>query len=169
MSLGDIASVATLVLFIFYFIGRVWVIIKEKVLIRETFGFENIGFDEEPSEERENYYDINGGGEIISITSEVPILWLKVIPIQYSDNWVDITPKRATPIIEHKEIIKSNCPIFFRTNIPEGFPTYKIRLCRFDYIMVSFDIAYNGRSGGMAPANYQISHTLRSYLYYLLK
>lgn len=53
MSLGDIASVATLVLFIFYFIGRAWVIIKEKVLIRETFGFENIGFDEEPSEERE--------------------------------------------------------------------------------------------------------------------
>ena len=53
MYLGDIASVATLVLFIFYFIGRAWVIIKEKVLIRETFGFENIGFDEEPSEERE--------------------------------------------------------------------------------------------------------------------
>lgn len=53
MSLGDIASVATLVLFIFYFIGRAWVIIKEKVLIQETFGFENIGFDEEPSEERE--------------------------------------------------------------------------------------------------------------------
>ena len=53
MSLGDIASVATLVLFIFYFIGRAWVIIKEKVLIRETFRFENIGFDEEPSEERE--------------------------------------------------------------------------------------------------------------------
>lgn len=169
MLLGNVASVATLILFVFYFLGRIWTISKEKALMRETFGFENIEFDNELTEDRENYYDINGGGEIISITSEVPILWMQVIPIKYDKNLIDITSKKTPPIIDHREPIKSNCPIFFRTNIPEGFPTYKIRFCRFDYVIVSFDIGYNGRLGGMTPVNYQISHTLRSYLYYLLK
>lgn len=169
MSLGDIASVATLVLFVFYFLGRFWSITKEKVCIRESFGLETVGFDDVPAEDRENYYDINGGGEIVSITSEVPILWMKIIPIQYDENWVDITPKKAAPVVEQREPIKSNCPVYLRTNIPEAFPAYKVRFCRYDYMIVSFDIGYNGRHGGMAPVNYRISHTLKSYLYYLLK
>ncbi len=169
MSLSDIASVATLILFIFYFLGRAWTITKEKILMRESFDLENTKFDDEFTEDRENYYDIDGTGEIISITSEIPILWLEVVPIKYNEDWVDITPKRATPIVDLKGPIKSNCPIFLRMDIPEGFPAYKIRFCRFDYMVVSFDIGYNGRFGGMAPWNYKISHTVRSYLYYLLK
>lgn len=169
MPLGDVASVATLVLFVFYFLGRAWTITKEKALMRESFALEKTEFDDEFIEDRENYYDIDGTGEIISITSEIPILWMKVISIKYSGDWVDITPRKVAPIVDLKKPIQSNCPIFLRMDIPDGMPVYKIRFCRFDYMIVSFDIGYNGRVGGMAPVHYKVSHTVRSLLYYLLK
>jgi hypothetical protein len=169
MGLSDIASIATLILFIFYFLGRTWTIQKEKILMCESFDFENVEYDGEPEADRENYYDLNGGGEIVSIISQVPILWFHVIAIDYDREFRDVTPLNKKPIVAHEEPIRANCPIYLRTEIPEGFPAFKICFQRFDYAIVTFCMGYNGRFGGMSPVQYKITHTLKSFLYYMLK
>lgn len=168
VTLGNISSIATLILFIFYFIGRIWTINKQKILMCESFDLENNKFDPDFAERAEIYYDINGG-EVISMVSDVPILWLHVIPVEYNQNAVDITPSNAKPIIKHETPIRSGCPVYLRMDIPDVLPAFKIRFQRFDYVIVSFHVGYNGKCGGMQPIDYRITHTLKSYLYYLLK
>ncbi|MGE4353320.1 MAG: hypothetical protein AB7D36_04455 [Oscillospiraceae bacterium] len=169
MNLGDIASVATLILFVFYFLGRIWTIQKAKALMLEEFDLENINYGEDLEDDRENYYDFGDGGEIISIRSKLPILWFHVIAIKYDSKFRDRTPRRAKPVVNHHTLLRENEPIYLRMDIPDVLPVYKVRFQRFDYVVVSFDIGYNGRFGGMSPVNYHLSHTFKSFCYYLFK
>ena len=171
MNLGDIASIATLVLFLFYFAGRAWAIEKEKTLMRESFALKQTELDGFIPDDCEIYYALEDGpyGEIIEISSEVPILWFHVIPIKYDSSFADITPKNTKPVVTHTSPIRANFPIYLKTDIPDGFPTYKICFLRYDYMKVTFNISYNGKCGGMTPTDYKISPTFRGLLYYLLK
>lgn len=169
MIIGTISSVATLILFVFYFLGRIWIMLKTKNLMLEDFDVEDIDHCSDVPEDRGIYYDINGGGEIVTIRSSQPILWLNVIPIKYNDDFEDITKKKDKPIVTHRNLIKRNESICLRIDICDGLPVYKVCFQRFDYIIVSFDIEYNGRNGGVSPTNYKMNHTCKSILYLLFK
>ena len=58
MSLGDAASVATLVLFIFYFIGRIWTIRKNTQLMLEDFSLEDASDCVDFADSREIFYHL---------------------------------------------------------------------------------------------------------------
>lgn len=174
MLLGNIASAATLILFLFYFLGRAWTIIKAKALMLEEFGLENISNDEAIDFDKKNYFDLCDGeyGEIITIKSEMPIIEFYVIPIKYDENGLDITSQKINSdnaLVSHTVPLKANEPIYLRMDIPEGFPALKIYFRRFDYMKASLNIGYDGRLGGMCPVDYKLSHTFKSFCYYLFK
>lgn len=186
--LGDIASIITVVLFIAYIIGRLWSLKKALEFMQEEFAVMNVDPDNEDIDvnEEELYFELiddvdadderedgfeeaEERGEIISIKSKVSMLWFKVLRIPYDDEGNELPEGKAEPEIESEQPIRENVPIYIRTEIPEGYPTYRFRYQRADYIICSFDLDYNGRSGGMAPTNYKLKHTALSYLFYFFR
>ena len=171
MSLGDAASVATLVLFIFYFIGRIWTIRKNTQLMLEDFSLEDASDCVDFADSREIFYHLENSeyGEIISMRYKQPLLWLHIIPITYDGDARKTVRRKAVPIISHDKLIPENKPIYIRTDLPEGFPRYMVRFRRFDYFEGSFELSYDGSFGGMHPAEYHLHPTFKGFLYYFVR
>lgn len=165
MLLSTIASVATLVLFIFYFIGRgitifavkkLW---KDKVIMREnineSFGVVDEvpgdrGFDEEP-------YGF--------LVSKEGIRFLKV----YSMEIIEREPYeiRKDLIFQH-EFLNINEAIAIYTMPGEIFATLIFEYYTFDYMKVEFGWRDNLKNGGFSEL-VQPKHTVKSFLYYMLR
>lgn len=171
MLLGAISSVATLVLFVFYFIGRFWAIKKRSTLMLEDFELENIPNTTELENNADYYYELDGSryGEIISMHSKQPLLWVKVFSPVYDENGHSISAKKVNEVASFDGIIPEGKPIYLKTDILEGFPRYKVVFRRFDYFIGSFEIACNGRVGGMSPLNYTLKPSIKGFLYYLFQ
>lgn len=162
--ISAISSIVTLVLFVFYFVGRAWNInlkMKEKL---EKFDIEYIADAE--IDEKENEYNL-GGNEQLKIVSDNPINWIKVYNVEYngetnSFEWSD------KELCQHSYLHACEA-IYFNIAIPEGIPDIGIKFERSDYIQGSFIVGYDGRFGGMHPVDYMLKNTVKSILYYMLK
>lgn len=73
------SSIATLILFVVYFVGRVWVIHKNKRLLFEKLTLEYI---KNNHVERKNQYDL-GGKELIAVSSSKGLNWLKIYELKF--------------------------------------------------------------------------------------
>lgn len=163
-TVGNIASIATLVTFLFYTVGKVVTIIRATALMSEDFG---VSLGTEFDGDYSDYYDVDGGGEVLSITSAVPIVSITLIPVLYDGKKDEL--KDGPTTTKHKLRPKRNSRVFLRMSIPEGIPNYRVKIRRFDGTNVKFYVGYNGRSGGMSPVEYKISHTFWSVLYYIFQ
>lgn len=166
MSLGDAASLVTLVLFVFYILGRIWTIQREKILIYESFEVENRQQLPDNIEDSNLFFDIDPMGEILSIVSTVPILKVNVFEIHYNE---EMKLQNVNLVFSNNVPINANIPMYFKVTIPDILPAYKIQFQRFDYVKVSFNVGFNGKFGGMSPGGYKIQHTIKSFLYYMLR
>ena len=80
--LSTCSSIATLIMFVIYIVGRIWVTKKNIKLRTETFGVELVENEKNLDVFRENFYELEEG-EIFKITPTAPLLWIKVVPIIY--------------------------------------------------------------------------------------
>ena len=121
--IANASAITTLILFVFYVIGRIWVIIKSSKLVYEEF---DVKFTEKSDhcaiDEYNNFYVIDKTNEILIIKSSEPIMNLKIVPIKFNKSFKDITPKKSKAIFEYDRLLNSNEPLALQIIIPEGRP-----------------------------------------------
>jgi hypothetical protein len=169
--LSTCSSIATLIMFVIYFFGRIWVAIKNTKLRTETFSVELVENEKNLDIYHENLYDLEEG-DIFKITPTAPLLWLKVVPIIY-DSYEAFIEKgeksTGSPIIFHNRIINVGESIYIRSNTPDTFPKFSVIFQRFDYVEGSFNISSQGRYPGDIATDYTTSPTFLTFLFYLFK
>ena len=158
------SSIATLILFIFYFWGRVWTINLKKKEKLEKFDVEYV-YDTD-IEEKKNEYNL-GGNEQLKIVSENAMNWIKAYKVEYDGTGNEFAWDKE-PLCVHT-YLQAHEPIYFNTMIPEGVPNLGIKFERSDYIQGSFIVGYDGRYGGVHPVDYHLENTIKSKFYYILK
>lgn len=160
-----LSSIATLILFILYFIGRIWVINKNKKLLFENFELEYT--ESADKVERKNQYDL-GGLELITISSPQGLNWVKVYKVKFDIKKNKMVIAEKEPVVYHK-FLNVNEKIYIKDTVPCGMPVYRIEYERFDYIQGGFDISLDGMYGGLYKNAFKIKLTIKSFLYYICK
>ncbi len=165
--LGDIASIATLILFVIYFIGRVI-----SIIIERNIKFESI--DIYCSEK-----DISKSLKIVDEfrccenISEILI----ITPQTKSYNWIAIYKckydEKKNQLVKTKQLYKTNRiynDTSFRvdTIISCAIPQYVLEFERSDYMKGKLYLQHNGKNG-IEEEMLEFKHTLRSIIYYLFK
>lgn len=161
INLSNIASIATLILFFMYFIGRIWTISKEKHFASETFsvtafsGNDNaiINYDEEM-------------GDIITIISSVAYKRLSIKEGEYDWNNNCFVSKKEVFVIYDVPV---NRAIVMRVDIPDIAIRHQVSFQRYDGMKGSFFLARSGKDGSFIPYNYELHHTFSSVMFYIFK
>ena len=165
--ISDIASIATLILFVIYFIGRIISIIIEKNIKYETIDVYN------------NEKAINKNIKIVDeyCCSEECNDILIITPQTKSYNWVAIYrceyDEKTNDLIKREQLYKTERiynDVSFRidTTLSCGIPQYVIEFERSDYMKGKLYTQYNGKNG-IEEDMLIFNHTLKSVLYYLFK
>ena len=163
-NIGDISAIATLILFVFYFVGRIWSIWINKKFLHEKI--ELVGMANEGFENQERFYRINGD-EVLKIMSSKYLNWLKVYQVSYDFN--NGKYKKFRKPIKKISNINEDEPIYIGVMIPEGPSNIMIKYQRYDYVSGEFLVRFDGRGTGYSGKDYKFRNTLRSYIYYLVK
>lgn len=164
--LGNIASIATLVLFIIYFIGRIISIIIEKNIIYEGINIYNN--EEELSKDLKiiDEYRCKYAEEILIITPhEKSYNWLSIYECRYNEKNNKLEKVKE---LKRFEKIMNDTSIRIDTVLPCGIPKYMIEFERSDFIKGSLLLQYNGKSG-VQEEMININHTWKSVIYYLFR
>lgn len=162
--ISAISSIATLILFILYFIGRIWAINKNKKMLYEEFTLDYLS---ETSGIKKNEYDL-GGNDLLTISSAQGLNWIKLYEVEYCDKKNKFKCISKEPVINHK-LLSVNEKMYIKTLVPCGIPRYMIKFERTDYIVGRFYIGFNGKYGGLSMVDYKSKPTLKGYLYYICK
>lgn len=158
--IGDLSSVATLILFAMYFIGRFWNVQVSKKNLYEKI--EIVSTDEAGINK---IHHINGN-EILKITSECYLNWIKIYALDYKNGKTIKSVKRVLKTVYD---INRNEPVFLGLNVPEGIPNTMIRYERYDYIVGEFIVYYDGKGNGYSSRDYKFRTPIKAYLYYMFK
>lgn len=160
--LGEIASIATLVLFVFYFVGRgitifmvrkLW---KDKIVQGETdysqyHLVDSIGKEEDP---------IYG-----ALISQEGIRDLHVYEMTEDAQGI---PRKRGKEIYNRNFLNIDEGIAIRRMSGDLFPTLQIEYLSYDYMKVSLEWRDNLKNGVFSEMVHP-RHTVRSFFYYLLR
>ena len=116
-NIANIASIATLILFVFYFIGRWWSITIEKKDL-----YEKIDIQAVDEEEDLDIINVNGE-EIIKMTSEKYLNWIKFYDAIWNGNENAGVEKGA--LIKKVKNINRNEPMYFKISIVVDLINYQ--------------------------------------------
>lgn len=165
--LSDIASIATLILFVIYFVGRVITIIIEKNIKYERI--ERYGSENEIPRDLKIIDDFK--------CNEISQDILIIIPTTKSYNWVKIYEcnynEKKNRLVKTKKIYNSeriynDHALRIDTIITCGIPNYILEFERCDYMKGELILQENGKNG-IEEELLVFKHTLKSILYYLFR
>lgn len=145
--IGDISSVITLISFILYLIGRLWIVIKNRKIRYEYF--------------KVNNYD---GSEAFCVTSNEPINWYKIYEIEYDEN-MNIKKNLGKLKCKQKNIRQGD---LIKIDLPCGMACEIFIFERFDYMRGKILLQNPGKDGVIMTYG-DMKHTLKSILFYLVK
>jgi len=163
--IANISSIATIILFIFYFVGRIIIILKEIKLVCEKIEL-FITNDDEIFNKYKIVDDISLDDDCIE--------YMIITPCDKSYNWIkvfkydDTELKKKTCKYYRKDILNKGHSIKINANIAETIPKYLVQFERSDYIVGEMIIAHNGKNG-IQEEMIKCNHTIKSILYYILK
>ena len=120
--IANMSAIATLILFIFYFLGRLWCIRVEKKDLYEKIIVRGVDLKDDDL----NIEYVNGD-EIIEIISEKYLNWIKVYAAEYVEGKV----KKASKTNSTSERRKSKYPTIF-------WILYSRRNSKYDYRISTF-------------------------------
>ena len=165
--LGDIASIATLILFIIYFIGRIISIIIEKNIKYETV---DVYYNEKDVSKSfkivEEVKISDEYSDILIITPQIKSYnWIRIYECKYDEN--------KNKLIKIKQLceigkIYNDTSLRVDANISCGIPQYILDFERSDYMKGKLILQYNGKNG-IQEEMLEFNHTLKSIIYYLFK
>lgn len=162
------ASLATLILFAFYFVGRIWSVRIRKNEVHETVTF----LDDLPNEqerdalENRNLFYSCGNEALARIAFRQPVNWVRVCKtdeMDFSEQAV-----RADRVCHEIRNVRAGTCFFVETDLPEGVQQYWIEYERYDYSVARIFLLYSGLSGSMATITNQ-PLSLKAWIYYLVR
>lgn len=163
-TIGNISAFATLISFIIYFIGK-FIRIKMSKKLR----YENIEvyYNTQKNDLKivDEYYIGTSNSEIILVSSEVPLNWIKIYEFEYDDKKNKFIKGKLT---EKHGFLRAGHAIQINTYLSCGVPAYILEFEQYDYLVGSFHFAENGKNGILEEC-VTMSHTFRSYLYYIFE
>jgi hypothetical protein len=170
--LGGISAVATLILFVIYFVGRCIVIgIEKKVCYDEVAYISakdsrcyNI-VDQIDTVSSNGDDETNASIKLFVLTSRQGIRNIETFKICYDDGFKRIAKLLKVASCDFLNVGQS---FAIKVFVPEIFPEYRIVFHTQDFKKVTLDISDNLKSGVVSEM-LRPKHTFKSILYYLFK
>ncbi len=165
--LGDIASIATLILFIIYFIGRIITILIEK-----NIKFENIDVYDNENKIPQNLKIVEefkcseDSMEILIITPTIKS-YNNVVIYECKYNESNNKLEKTKTLYSIGKVYNDNS-IRIDTILSCGIPRYIIEFERSDYMKGRLISQCNGKNG-VQEEMLEFSHTFKSIIYYLFR
>lgn len=161
--LSNIASIATVVLFVLYIIGHIYTIKQLQYSLSEQYQFEE-NFDFEGPKPK-HYFEFSPNiGRIFSISSKIGIKEICIYESFYSQE----KDGRVKGSLKGKlEKIRSNEKAYIKVDTPDLGAGCFIELVKCDGVKISFGVASSGYDGSLVQTQYALKMTLKSWVYYL--
>lgn len=159
-----IASVATLILFIFYFVGRAIIMRADCKLFTDEI--KQIPPDSDEMEY--NIVDVFGGAVDQSwpfvLTAQETIRNVQFYEYEYDAEY----NQTGKTLLGTYPLLNAHQSLLFFTREAELIPWHCVHYTAKDFRRVEFDLIMNGKNGVMSD-NVHIRHTLKSIIYYLVR
>ena len=167
ITISEIASIATLILFVIYFIGRIISIIVEKSIKYEIVDLFNKEDElKESMKIVDEYRCTENYSNIIIITPKGKAYnWIKIYECNYNERKNSIV---KTKLLYKTDRIYNDTSFRLNTIVSCGIPQYVIEFERSDYMKGILYTQCNGKNG-IQEEILEFKHSLRSVLYYLFK
>lgn len=162
--IGNISSIATLLLFVFYFLGRVWALIKDSK-------YQKIDATVDCDHSMDDYdtFDIDlHGNEVIVVSFNQNIRRFRIYEINWNDEYNGYRKRKKISEIEY---IPSSKEITICTIVPEGIPQQLIDFECANGICGELIIGYDGRinGNGISTEGLKVKKTLKAWIYYIVR
>ena len=164
MLLGNIASIATLLLFVFYFIGRFITIFRERNLFPDEIKMVQVGFDPDEFDIVESFELEHDPFNAIILTSKQGIYDLSVYKIEY-DNGKCIGREKLKDY--QYKFLNIGQSIVFYTTVLELLETYQVEYYTRDYKKVTIALWANLKNVILSESA-KPKHTAKSVMFHLL-
>lgn len=162
-TLSQISSIATLILFIFYFIGRSWTLLKD-------IKYPNLYMTLDMKDKDEyDEFDIDlDGNDIILAKYTQDIRWLKISKVKWKSDFKSYTVSKELKKINY---VSANKEITICVNVPEGIPDKILQFELESGIQGELLIGSDGRqnSEGVSVSNIKLKKTLKAWIYYMVR
>lgn len=164
-----VANFCTILLFVLFVIGKVWILIRGRNLYDENFEYSTITEEQEFKRQF-----LIGRDEAIAISSPDGIYDVKVYEVLKRDKNGKVIRKRLIPSekednIRHPLKLNKNETVHIITDLPCGMPVYQVEVIKYDYVKIISELGYNGKIGGLSLVNLKVKYGIRSFLYYMCK
>ena len=169
-NIGWLTNLITILLFIIFVVGKVWVIIRDRSLYDEIY--ECVQVDENAEFNRQFILD-KDGQEVIAISSPKGIYDIKIYKITTRNSQSgEIQSKEEIPAnmednIRHPIMLNKNEKVYIRTDLPCGVPKFQLEIIRYDYVKVQVELGHNGKVGGVSLVNQKTKPSVKRWMYYL--
>ena len=164
MTLGDIASIATLILFAFYFIGRIITIVRSRYVFSDELKMMGAEFDDKEFDIVEVFYLEKEAYNTFVLTSRQGIYDLAVYQILYDSDFNRIGRKRLEK--STYGFLNIGQSLAFRITLPEIFITYEVEYYTPDYKKVTIALWDNPKNGVLSKSA-KPQNTFKSILFHL--
>ena len=167
---SGIANFCTILLFVIFVIGKIWILFRNRNLYDENFEYLVVAVTDEF--DRQFILDANAQ-EAIKISSPEGIYDIKIRDILERDEKTgkiaksELISKSQEDNIQHPLKLNKNEAVYIRTDLPCGMPKYQIEITKYDYTKITAELGVNGKVGGLVLVNQKIKRGFRSWLYYL--
>lgn len=163
-----ISNFCTIILFLLFVIGKIWILLRNKNLYNENFKYKVL-----KKRKEYNRQFLLGKQDIIAISSPDGIYDINIFSIKRNKN-AKICKRIKIPAkmedgIQHPLKLNKNEKVYVKTDLPCGMPNYQIEIVKYDYVKIVAELGINGKEGGFELNNVKIKHGIRSFLYYLCK
>lgn len=159
MNLGDIASIATLVLFVLYFVGRLLTIIMVKPLWNEKI------VNKDYTEDVVDTFTFEDSKYGMAITTSSLIRDFRIYEIDFNLKNGRYCKKK---LLFEKEILRSGQYLVIDADMPDCIPKLLIEYKTFEYMKVNLLWRDNPKNGVMSECP-TVKHTIKSILYFLCR
>lgn len=167
---SGMANFCTILLFIIFVIGKIWILFRNRSLYDENFEYRMV----EGEDEFNRQFILNRyAQEIIKISSPDGIYDIKIRHILEKDEKtgkitkLELISKSQEDNIQHPLKLNKNEAVYIRTDLPGGMPKYQIEITKYDYTKIIAELGENGKVGGFTLINQKIERGFRSLFYYL--
>lgn len=164
MTLGDIASIATLILFAFYFIGRIITIVRNRYVFTDELRMMGPEFAEKEFDIVETFSLESEAYNIFILTSKQGIYDLAVYQILYDDKLNRIGRKRLENC--RYRFLNIDQSLAFYVTSPELLTTYELEYYTPDYKRVTIAL-WNNPKNGVLSESAKPKNTFKSILFHL--
>lgn len=165
--ISQASSIITLILFVIYILGRIWIIYNKRKVNNECFKMLHVDEENQIAEyvNPDRFCDL-GDNELSVFSADMYINKFKIYEIKYLDDYSHWEKVNTKPIYTYKGL-NSNEKIYIKMNLPCGGPSeYLIEYVRCDYVKVSFIPSYNAFEPYILKHYYKSKMTFLGYLYY---